>query len=172
MTFLAGLHLQDIIIRKENINYESIWMGNSISKKFILIVKQTAFGFLSSKIVNPVRKCDRYLDFVDQLQVPSIDSRTESVLKITISLIENQGEQELKSILPKDRIFIVYEVARKLGFYLGDFIYENQLIKDKENYKTILNYLVSSNLEEAKFQDILLALLPSGLYQKHRKRYF
>ncbi len=172
MTFLAGLHLQDIIIRKENINYESIWMEHSISKKFILIFKQTTFGFLSSKIVNPFRKCDRYCDFLDQIKLPDIDKRSKSILEVTIALIENQGERELKSILPKDRVYIVYEVARKLGFYLGDFIYESQLIKDKESYKGILKYLIDSNLEEAKFMDILTELLPSGAYQEHRKRYF
>ena len=172
MTYLAGLHLQDIIIRKENINYESIWMASGLSKKFILIVKQTAFGFLSSKIVNPFRKCDRYLDFLDNLTRVNIDPRSRVILETTISIIENQGRRELKAILPKDRMPIVYEAARKLGFYLGDFIYEDQLIKDGENYKDILQYLVNANLEEAKFQDILLDLLPENLYLNHRKRYF
>lgn len=173
MSFLAGLHIQDIIVRKKNINYEGIWMESKLVNKFILILKQNAMGYLASKVINPFRKCDLYLDFKEKtLETSLTPDATKKVYETAMRIIESDGSEGMRNLFESNSLTHAYETARRLGFYFGEVLYENFLVKGSPHYKVILDYLLYDNLDEESFYEILKLILPEKEYQLHKKRFF
>lgn len=172
MSFICGLHLQDIVIRRVNINYESILMEQTLAKKFVLIVKQNTVGYLASKVINPFRKCDLYLDLKEKHLNQFLPDEQKSIIKTTLNIIEDDGSTELGQLLEKKTLFHAYESARKLGFYFGEILYEDFLIKGHSEYKEIFSYLTNDKCSYDSFYEILRTLLPADKYPKQKKRLF
>ncbi|MCF8060336.1 MAG: ChaN family lipoprotein [Bacteriovoracaceae bacterium] len=172
MSFICGLHLQDIVIRRVNINYESILMEQTLAKKFVLIVKQNTIGYLASKVINPFRKCDLYLDLKEKHLNQFLPDEQKSIIKTTLNIIEDDGTTELGQLLEKKTLFHAYESARKLGFYFGEILYEDFLIKGHSEYKEIFSYLTNDKCSYDSFYEILRTLLPADKYPKQKKRLF
>ena len=171
MSFLCGLHLQDICIRKQDINYESVLMKEGLDHKFVLMVKQNTMGYLASKVINPFRKCDRYLDFKEK---GSSDLSPEQlkVYQSLLKIIDSDGTLPFKEQLETRSLYFAYECARRLGFYLGDILYEDFLIKNSPLYRELFKFLLNNTVEYCQFYDFLRILLPEGRYGDHKKRMF
>ncbi len=172
MSFICGIHLQDIVIRKKNINYESILMDKSLAKKFVLIVKQNTMGYLASKVINPFRKCDLYMDLKEKNNNPLLPSDQKIVISTMINIIEDDGTSELSQLMEKKSLFHAYECARKLGFYFGEIVYEDFLIKGHSEYKELFSYLTNDQCSYDSFYDLLRKLLPIDKYPLQKKRLF
>jgi hypothetical protein len=172
MSFLCGLHLQDIAIRRKNINYESVLMENNLTRKFTLLVKQVTMGYLASKVINPFRKCDLYLDLKENKNILHLPNETKEIIESTLRIIEDDGTSELQDLLVKNTLYHAYEVARKLGFYFGDILYEQFLIKGSPHYKEVFSYLTNDSWNYDIFYGYLRVLLPTDKYPEHKKRLF
>lgn len=172
ISFLCGLHLQDISIRRKNINYESLLMDKDLSKKFVFFAKQITMGYLASKVINPFRKCDLYLDLKEKLDFEFTPNELRETIDSTLKIIESDGTQELAQLLNKKSLFHAHEVARKLGFYLGDVLYENFLIKGMLEFKNLFSYLTDANCNYHTFYNHLRVLIPLKDYPQHKKRLF
>lgn len=171
MSFLCGLHLQDITIRKKDINYESIFMENSLEEKFILMMKQNTMGYLASKAINPFRKCDRYQDFKEKIALAESKDHIR-ILQSTLNIIESDGTTPLAACFETKSLLHAYECARKIGFYCGDILYEEFLVKNNPKYRELLSYLCQSACDYHQFYSFLRTLLPKDLYHGHKKRLF
>lgn len=172
ISFICGLHLQDITIRKKNINYESALMEKNIEQKFVLFIKQHSIGYLASKVINPFRKCDLYLDFKEKYKYEQGGKDTLNVYKSLINIIESEGCEEFTSLLDKTTHLHIYEVARKLGFYFGEVLYEDFLIKGNEQYSEVFQYLNNDVLHYHQFTNTLRTLIPKATLHLQKKRLF
>lgn len=174
---LAGVHLEHLVHQKLGLKDERIWINSKNFEKFIAIIKTNALGFLSSKIINPYRKCDLYGDFQIQLksleQASDKDSQKLDVLRLTLACVELEKDAALKEIVKPGKLMVIHEAARKIGFYWGEIIYEEFLMKKRNmHFNHVMAYLFSSSLEENEFKEVLRQILPAELYPKHKKRYF
>ncbi len=173
---LAGVHLEHLIHQKLGFNDEKLWLHSKNSEKYIGIIKTNAIGFLSSKIINPYRKCDLYGDFLEQYQ--SIqgselkDIHKLSILRLILDTVESSPEVPLKDIVKNNKLFTLHEAARKVGFYWGEIIYEEFLMKGNKLFNHVMDYLFSASLDEEEFKKVLRQILPREIYPKHKKRYF
>ncbi|MCR9205348.1 MAG: ChaN family lipoprotein [Halobacteriovoraceae bacterium] len=172
ISFICGLHLQDITIRKKNINYESALMEKNIEHKFVLFIKQHSIGYLASKVINPFRKCDLYLDFKEKFKYEQGGKDTLDVYKSLINIIESEGCEEFTNLLGKTTHLHIYEVARKLGFYFGEVLYEDFLIKGNEQYSEVFQYLNNDVLHYHQFTNTLRTLIPKATLHLQKKRLF
>lgn len=172
ISFICGLHLQDITIRKKNINYESILMEAHLEKKFILFLKQSSIGYLASKVINPFRKCDLYLDFKEKFTYSQGDKETLEVYESLINIIEAEGCEDFKNLLVKKSHLHIYEVARKLGFYFGEVLYEDFLIRGSEKYGEVFQYLNNDVCTYHTFWSTLRILIPRESFNRQKKRMF
>lgn len=172
ISFICGLHLQDITIRKKNINYESILMEPHLEKKFILFLKQSSIGYLASKVINPFRKCDLYLDFKEKYTYSQGDKETLEVYESLINIIEAEGCEDFKNLLVKKSHLHIYEVARKLGFYFGEILYEDFLIRGNEKYSEVFQYLNNDVCTYHTFWNTLRILIPRDSFNRQKKRMF
>jgi hypothetical protein len=147
-------------------------MEKDLSKKFVLFAKQITMGYLASKVINPFRKCDLYLDLKEKVQFEFTPKDLKDVIVSTLNIIESDGTQEFSGLLTKGSLFHAHEVARKLGFYLGDILYENYLIKGSSDFRKFFSYLTDANCSYHTFTNHLRELLPSKDYPDHKKRLF
>ena len=173
---LAGIHLEHLIHEKLGLEDERLWINSKGFEKFIAIIKTNAIGFLSSKIINPYRKCDLYGDIIDQINFLEEnevkDLQKMAILSIFKDTIELDEHTPLRQILKGKKLFLLHEAARKIGFYWGEVIYEEFLVKGRKDLNDVMNYLFDISLEESDFKSILRQILPKEVYPKHKKRYF
>ncbi len=173
---LAGVHLEHLIQQKQGLEDEDLWIKSKSFEKYISIIKTNAIGFLSSKIINPYRKCDLYGDVIDQLNSLH-NSEVKDIQKISIlqlfkDTIELDETISLKEIIKGKKLFILHEAARKVGFYWGEVIYEDFIVNKRKDINDLMNYLFDISLSESDFKSILRQILPKEVYPKHKKRYF
>lgn len=170
ISFLAGLHLQDLLIKRPVENYESFLILQKDCELFIHFIKQFIAGYLASKIINPQRKCDLYLDLKNKYL-----SSPNSYLDFCLTFFEwDLKKKSLKGMI-KDKLHTkedLFSAAKTLGFYLGDRLYEASLAKDKKVSKDIFKFIYSESLEESSLYELLKKLVPKKSYLKHKKRYF
>ena len=171
ISFLSGMHIQDIQLKKKSIHYERVLVQGSQLEKFLFLVRQTTFGYLTSKIVNPYRKCDLYLDFRQKYMSAKSDREKDSY-KLTLELIEWDGTTDLSDLIQGKSLFNLYYLARRIGFYMGDLFYDNFLIKNKSGTKKILNFLTDPHLNEDGYHYIKSKIISPKKYRKHKKRLF
>ncbi len=173
---LAGVHLEHLIHQKLGLEDDKLWINSKSYEKYIAIIKTNAIGFLSSKIINPYRKCDLYGDFRGQYEVLEKadikDLQKMAILRLSIDTVELAGANALKDIVNHNKLFILHEAARKIGFYWGEIIYEEFLMKGNKLFNHFMDYLFSSSLDEQEFKVMLRQILPQDIYPKHKKRYF
>ena len=173
---LAGVHLEHLAHQKIGLDDDRFWTNSKNFEKFIAIIKTNAIGFLSSKVINPYRKCDLYGDILIQLKTlknsPTQDLQKASTLTLFKETIEIKSDQSLKELTHNKKLFVIHEAARKVGFYWGEVIYEEFLMKGSQELTPLMNYLFSGSIEEDEFKRVLRQILPENIYPEHKKRYF
>ncbi len=173
---LAGVHLEHLAHQKIGLDDDRFWTNSKNFEKFIAIIKTNAIGFLSSKVINPYRKCDLYGDILIQLKTlknsPTQDLQKSSTLTLFKDTIEIKSDQSLKELTQNKKLFVIHEAARKIGFYWGEVIYEEFLMKGSHELTPLMNYLFSGSIEEKEFKRVLRQILPENIYPEHKKRYF
>ena len=138
----------------------------SIDKKFMLLTFENLFAFFFSKVINPHRKCEMYLDLRNkQSQVK--DKREKAVFKASINILDGKNlTAQLKNLDLTD----IHETALYVGHILGEYLYESIFTKAKKI--DIVNDFLKVEYTEFSFKRTLNLLLKDTPYQEHLKRYF
>jgi len=175
ISFLAGLHLLDLFQAGHNENYEKILLGKDQTQKFIFLCYQMMMGYFSSKLINPYRKCDLYMDIVRRLHSPLTPNYVKKDLRITkrvLDLTDTNSTEELHFILKGTRLSSLYQCAKNVGYILGDFLFDSHYKKSDREFSQTINYLQKGDFEVKQFQKMLRKLLPTQNYRKSQKRLF
>ena len=124
----AGKHIQYILSKKLNVKSgEEVLLGKNQIKKFLFLLYQNISAYLSSKIINPYRKCNLYQDFKLEIQSKETSPSEAKLLNICVDILDN------KDLLDKDylsenlkglSIEKLFKVCKSLGYLISDFIFE------------------------------------------------
>ncbi len=172
ISFIAGLHLQDINLRKIDINYEKVLHSGDQAEKFIYFIHQTLMGYYASKIINPFRKCNRYLDLQSKYHFTNLDKSTKETLRVVLEVIEWDGTISLNEILRGKSLYQLYQISRPIGFYLADTFYDKRISSKRNKLNKYTGWILEPEFNEDLFYDFLRAVLPEKEYIKHKKRLF
>jgi len=160
ISYLAGIHIVHFFLEKKNISSFNILNSKSNVAKFVLFTYEAMFAYFFSKIINPHRKCDMYIDFEH-----AEDNETENFLARKIL-----DSKDLTSLLSGQKLQTSYETALLVGHLLGEYLYLNLNQKNEDfSLEQILNQL---QINKKHFHMIKNALLKEQDYKKHIKRYF
>ena len=109
ISYLTGIHLHNIIAEK-NVHFENEgpFFTSEVIKSF--------FGYLASKIFNPYRKCDLYLDFVSAQEDGDDSKSLESVINFFNETIELADLEQMSKLE-------ITTSAKKVGHALADHVY-------------------------------------------------
>lgn len=157
MTFLAGLHLQSILYKRSEQNFERLFELGQI-ERFSLFSKQMVMAYFSSKVLNPYRKCDHYEDLILKIQdfktssPNSIKGESDFLIVQRSKNILEYGALDFEEYISKlsDTIKQVdavnlYFIAKICSYALGDLLYEHHYVKKSKTFSQIFKVLTSSS---------------------------
>ncbi len=176
ISFLAGQHIQYILSSKLNLkNREKVILGKNQINKFLFFLYQNISAYLSSKIINPYRKCNLYQDFKFEIQSPKTPKTELKLLKICIEILDNKdllSQTYLKNLLKGLSLENLFKICKYLGYLMSDFIFEEFFKKNHPDFSQIKNNIFTENYSIDSLKRILLLIFPNNEYVEQKKRFF
>lgn len=159
ISYLAGIHILHVFFQRKDIDTDQIIQSKSSVQKFILITLETIVAYFFSKVINPHRKCDLYLDY---------KKSDDDISKKVIEVIDgNTLSQVLKGVNTNNR----FEISVRVGHLFGEYLYlrTQKNISNDFNLKDILEKL---KVNKGFFEEMRLKILLDFQYKDHQKRMF
>lgn len=174
LSFLAGIHIQSLVLKSKDSNYEDVLLDRDQVSKFMYLLNQCMVAYFSSKLINPYRKCDMYQDLSISLNSSKTPEKAKTKLKLSIDLLECRSNDHitLKDLLKGVPLNSLYASAKTVGYLLGDLLYENFYKVNSEDFQGILEILYSPEYKEEQFKKLIKTVLPKETYKDLKKRFF
>ncbi len=166
ISYLAGIHIFHYFFQKKNSPVKNILKDGSNSDQFLLFCLEGLFGFFFSKVINPHRKCEMYLDLRQKVSVGE-EVSSKNLSHIAADILDGES---LKTALESLNLSRIHEVSLHVGHILGEYLYEN--IFNQKKSVDLENDFLNTNLCEFQFSKMKSILLKDIPYQEHQKRYF
>ena len=170
ISYLAGLHLQNIILKKSKKTTEKATKESAT----INLIYHIIIAYFSSKIINPYRKCNLYQDLLKDSQGDTTTPELKKDIDLALAIIDQQlskGEL-LKEILKNQSQFQIYRSVRLVSYFLGDILFDNFYKNDNKNLKSLLKVIFDCPDDEIKYDHFKWTLLPLNDYKNFKKRFF
>ncbi len=166
ISYLAGIHIYHYFLNKNNNDAYTILAGNSQEQKFVHLVLESLFAFFFSKVINPHRKCEMYIDLRNSQGL----TKVEQTKKILTAAINSLDESDLEGNFKGFHIETIHESALFVGHILGEYLYEHVFTKSKKI--NLEADFLNTTPDNFSFQRIKKLLLKDNPYKTHQKRYF
>lgn len=170
MSYLAGIHVLRTIRSEIHTESENALLAGG-EQFFTFWFFSCATGYFCSKIINPYRKCDLYLDLRDHYQNPATKKELIRPLGLTLSLIESMDKgvaADFSDYSHKE----LYQSARALGFMYAERMYEGHLKANSRHIDDLKNMLFKEEWNLETLGRFCLTIVPEDSYLKLRKRFF
>jgi hypothetical protein len=176
ISFLAGKHIQYLMYKKHGFkNHEKILLGKNQSEKFLFFLYQNLIAYFSSKIINPYRKCDLYQDFEERLLSRDTTNFEKKSLYICLKILDEKNDYNIKNIselLKNLSLEKLYTIGKSLGFFIGDFLYDNFYYKKNRDFELIKKNIFFQKYSLKNFLELLNSIFPKDGYKNLKKRVF
>lgn len=172
LSWLAGIHVFNVILSKNEFPSldEVKILKRGGSQRYIYFIYQFLMAYLSSKIINPFRKCNHYLDYLYISNSKNVEQDERKIAKITLSILASPND--ITEIVKKKSLFHTYLSARSVGHMMAEILYEEFIKTGEKNLSTILSPLYLSDFSEKSFVKIVRKIFPRKTYKKKKKRLF
>ena len=164
ISFLAGMHLHHINLNSSKTHLD-ILISKSQIHKFIFLLFQNTLAYISSKIINPYRKCDLFLDIVH----PDADAKNFLAAKLLKDLKANRKPD---NSLRGQNLFNIFIGAKKIGYMLGDIIYDEFYSKSHNDFNLIKDILTGQNYEAGELKELMNIIKRKVELDQTKKRLF
>ena len=161
ISYLSGIHLFHLTSQSL---FHDVAQRFTPFEYFIASFKEESIGYFSSKVINPYLKCDLFLDFtLTKVKSPHI----ESVMSII-----TQRDTDTAQTLEGKSLYYLHQVAKTLGRYCGEMLYDDVMPHRQDLYFEIIKYLFNDSYNEVDFKLTLEKVIPKRTYSSHKKRLF
>ena len=166
IAYLAGIHIYHYYLNKNGCSAYEILNSKSQEERFVHFTLESLFAFFFSKVINPHRKCEMYID-LRNFQAKAQNEHKKKVIKASI---ESLDESSLTDKFHGFHIHTIHESALFVGHILGEYLYEHVFNSNKT--LNLESDFLNTNPDDFSFQRIKKILLKGNPYKKHQKRYF
>ena len=171
LSYLGGIHLWHNIRELGKNETVKTLSSPSQEKRFTFLVYQFCFAYFCSKIINPYRKCDLYADLFEKSKTKSI--KDKDIFKSCIELLEHDTRNiKISKTLKGQGLSKIYKISKRIGYMLGDLLFDQHFEKGSKGLLGILEILNESEMNEENYLKLLKVLLPKRKYKTFRKRFF
>ncbi|OFZ22613.1 MAG: hypothetical protein A2202_04875 [Bdellovibrionales bacterium RIFOXYA1_FULL_36_14] len=174
IAYLAGIHVLHQQHLKIKSNYELTQLKNNQEKKFYLFLYRHLIAFLSSKIINPFRKCDYYVDIKEKLNalhpINDQNKHKKSYLTLTLAILDDWNNIDV--YIKKQPLKILSSVAKLTGYLLAEYLFEEIMHKNKAEFDQILKIIIENQSSKEHFVKVVATILKDIDYKKQKKRFF
>ena len=161
---LAGVHAMEITERDNN--ELEIEKGAPL---FFQIFRQALFGYLGSKILNPHRKCDLYLDLKHKLKRKEFVPNEKKAISIALIFMDSPktGFTLMKTASPET----LFLAASFCGHIFGEELFFH--LSSKENaIEEVHPFLFANDNPLESVCSLRKILFPGKLHLHRKKRFF
>lgn len=166
ISYLAGIHIYHYFLNKNNNIAYTILSEKTQEEKFVHFVLESLFAFFFSKVINPHRKCEMYID-LRSFQSKAKTPRDKAIYSAAISSLD---ESSLEGLFKDFHVATIHETSLFVGHILGEYLYEDVFTKSKK--LNLENDFLNTTPDNFSFQRLKKILLKSNPYKTHQKRYF
>jgi hypothetical protein len=171
LSFLAGVHIFDILAGGVKSDYERRALSGCQEERFTYFLNMNTLSYLSSKLINPFRKCDLYQDILVLIDSPQTAESTKRHLQLAITIFNGTPEQ-LNSHLKGYPLIILNRAAKTISYLLGDTLYEQFFRKSPKQFHKIVESIVLTPIPSGHTHKLISSILPDESYQQQSKRFF
>lgn len=166
MSFLAGTHIISIL----RPNLEELLFSKKQSDKFLYYTYLSLFSYLSSKVINPYRKCDLYIDIVRRMNAHETSAKRKESLNLTISIMNNFSSfTELTVGKP---VSCLQSAGKSIGNIIADSIYDNFYKKSSGKFLKIKKILLDDDINHISFVKLTNLVFSKVDFKSMKKRVF
>jgi hypothetical protein len=174
ISFLAGMHLQKIVLSAQQSDYEKVLIKGDSFERFSFFTFQCLFAFLASKVINPYRKCNQYRDLVREAKSPHGDKEKKRAMQLAAEAIETlaaDGEQ-LPLLLKRKSQIQLFMAARFLGYYLAELLFKRIEEIGIQKIQPLMGHVLSSGDRSLSLITFCSEILDGEDFRLHHKRLF
>lgn len=169
ISYLAGIHIFHHFLQKSDIEALDVYNRKTKEDHFILCSLEAMFAFFFSKVINPHRKCDMYLDLIQKQNILESEN-DKSVIKTAIQVINGH---DCTLLFKGKRLKYIQQSSLYVGHILGEYLYDHVLKASKKEIKCdMLTKSLHTSIDLFSFQKIKHQLLENQDFKNHRKIYF
>lgn len=173
LSFLAGIHIWKSSLRASGIDSDQVLLKGDQESKFIYFLFQLIMAYFSSKLINPFRKCEQFLDYKELLKKGGHSPTKTENIKLTIKILETKDlKKEIRMILKGKRIPSLYYLAKNVGYIMGDLLYERFKKTSLKGTREVFNDLLTSKPSLKNFLIISKLLFEGDKHLERKKRLF
>lgn len=178
LSYIAGIHIFHLLAKQANISTFKILKTSNNVEHFLIFTLQSMFGFFCSKIINPHRKCDHYLDLIKKLDRKQTSSTEKKYIQLAIDIFDEKDG--IEQILSKSTRKIKYEVAKIIGHIFAEYLFKiinNHNENINQQIKVMAINMIRQNifqmpLTQETFTFLKRNIIPDKVYKSERKRFF
>jgi len=164
LAYLAGVHIYHVYLDKFKVETAPIIYGQDKAKCFTLFTFEAMYAYFFSKVINPHRKCNMYLDYKDQLKK---DKAVHEVISQTLNVLD---DKDISEVFNESEMISLFETALNIGHIFGEYLYMSIFeLTLKESIETTF---MKKSIDKKSFNDVKELLFFNREIKKDRKRYF
>lgn len=164
LAYLAGVHLLKAYSQKICIVGE-----HSKRAHFSQLFKESIFGYLGSKILNPSRKCNMYQDYKIIAADTEVPARARKIAQQVLAIVDTP--QNTPELISKNSHLENYFLSQRLGYFLAEIISQHLTEDDVKLFNQIIQTILASSNHSKDFINVI-KMMTQFPYKKSKKPYF
>ncbi|MBT3981365.1 MAG: ChaN family lipoprotein [Bacteriovoracaceae bacterium] len=171
LSYLAGAHLYFSSLIDPN-EFDQCLISGSREKKFLAILNLNISCYISSKIINPHRKCDHYRNLIKKRDhYKKTKSSEYKAYQVATELLDETTSVD--QIFKNCSLSLYWKVGSLIGHLLGDILFDKLHERNPDKVVTyIRDHIFISNMGELKWETTKNHLLPTKAFKMRKKRFF
>jgi hypothetical protein len=168
LSFLSGVHVFSNILPMQYREFDKKVFKYQSCERLIYFIYEFTFAYFATKIVNPYKKCDLYLDLKRNLEEKTLTSDKLKAIEMTIKILDDLGDKKVDLDLYRVNLKTIYRVSKFIGQIIGENLYRPQL----EAPNILINLIRRGNFKPSGLAHLFSSVFPNQEYKNQLKRRF
>lgn len=169
LSFLCGVYS----LSKMGPNYSDLeldFLKNPEKWVFPFFFQKSIIGFIGSKVINPYRKTDLYLDLKATKFSEQSNQQKSDIYSIVQKIIDAPDKSE--KLLAQTSLFETYLIAKRAGFICGEVLFNQVQEENFDFFKKTIKQLINERSDFNTFTKTLQSLKTNSSLLNSKKRLF
>lgn len=168
LSYLGGVFALSHLVEDYD-SFESDFIKNPKEELITFYFQKSIIGYIGSKIINPYRKTNLYLDFTQMVNNEGIP-RLRDCYRGLIEFINDP--QSLFNKLSTIDFYTKYLIAKRLGFMCGDLLFMEIRSKNTDQFENLIHGICHKKMTQQSMIEIVDYLKQEANLLKSKKRLF
>ena len=167
ISYLAGVHLFNIYLHQAGQGQLTILKARSLENKLLYFIFEHMYAYFFSKIFNPHRKCDLYIDLKERMAHKKATKKEKDLIIDCIGIIDNKVSVD--QIAKRSNLNRMNDIGKIIGQFLGDYFYESITTRRIHNREQLEEDFLKVKVNISNFKRLKTFFLSDLSYKLQKK---